>query len=283
MSPELKVLPAVSVSRALPAPWRSLPSCCWQSAWASRPELPLTVLHVPLRRPRRPKAGTVAVASVIGATAPAQADAASIARGRYIVAISGCNDCHTAGYSETGGKVAQSDWLLGQPVGFRGPWGVSYPANLRLTVQSMTEVEWLRFARVERLPPMPWFALRDMGDDDLRSMYRFVRSLGAKGARMRRRWRRTPTSVRRTSSSHRRTCRRCRRPRRRRNRAGGVNPRLSSGTPGAELAVCAVTIVSRCRKSQWETQWDSRWRSAAHRPRGSLCAPCLRHRTRPGR
>jgi mono/diheme cytochrome c family protein len=128
------------------------------------------------------KAVTVAAASVSGAAS--LTDVASIARGRYIVSISGCNDCHTAGYSETGGKVAPSDWLLGQPVGFRGPWGVSYPANLRLTVQSVNEEEWLKFARVERLPPMPWFALRDMSDDDLRSMYRFIRSLGPKGARM---------------------------------------------------------------------------------------------------
>lgn len=115
--------------------------------------------------------------------APAQADAASLARGRYLVATAGCNDCHTAGYAEAGGKVAQSDWLLGTPVGFRGPWGVSYPANLRLTVQSVTENEWLKFARVERLPPMPWFNLRDMNDDDLRSMYRFIKSLGPKGGR----------------------------------------------------------------------------------------------------
>lgn len=61
------------------------------------------------------KAGTVAIAAAAVAV-PAQADAASVARGRYLVAISGCNDCHTAGYSETGGKVPQSDWLLGQPV-----------------------------------------------------------------------------------------------------------------------------------------------------------------------
>lgn len=115
--------------------------------------------------------------------ASAQPDAASIARGRYLVATSGCNDCHTPGYAENGGKTAPSDWLLGTPVGFRGPWGVSYPANLRLTVQSVTEEEWLKFARVERLPPMPWFNLRDMNDDDLRSMYRFIRSLGPKGAR----------------------------------------------------------------------------------------------------
>jgi mono/diheme cytochrome c family protein len=109
--------------------------------------------------------------------------AASVERGRYLVATSGCNDCHTAGYAENGGTTPPSDWLLGAPVGFRGPWGVSYPANLRLTVQGMSEVEWLRFARVQRLPPMPWFNLRDMSDEDLRSMYRFIRSLGPKGER----------------------------------------------------------------------------------------------------
>ena len=180
MSPESKALPAVSrvasaagalaiTSVLLLAVGLGFPPAASAAETASRA----------VTAPQAAKPGAVAVA------ASAQADgAASIARGRYLVAISGCNDCHTAGYSETGGKVPQTDWLLGQPVGFRGPWGVSYPANLRLTVQSMTEPEWLRFARVERLPPMPWFALRDMSDDDLTSLYRFVRSLGAKGQRM---------------------------------------------------------------------------------------------------
>ena len=131
----------------------------------------------------RPAAGAVKVANA-GGPAAMPADATSVARGRYLVSTSGCNDCHTAGYAETGGKTPQADWLTGLPVGFRGPWGVSYPANLRLTVQSVTETEWLRFARVERLPPMPWFSLRDMSDDDLRSVYRFIRTLGPKGVRM---------------------------------------------------------------------------------------------------
>jgi len=39
---------------------------------------------------------------------------------------------------------------------------VSYPANLRLTVQSMTEAPWLVYARAERRPPMPWFNLREI-------------------------------------------------------------------------------------------------------------------------
>lgn len=106
-----------------------------------------------------------------------------IARGRYLVQITGCNDCHTAGYAQRGGKVPASEWLTGVPVGFKGPWGTSYPSNLRLTVQSLTEDQWLQFARAERLPPMPWFALQDMSDADLRAMYQFIRSLGAKGER----------------------------------------------------------------------------------------------------
>ncbi|MEP7245986.1 MAG: cytochrome C [Gammaproteobacteria bacterium] len=108
----------------------------------------------------------------------------SIERGRYVVSISGCNDCHTGGYGETAGRIPESDRLTGLPVGFKGPWGTSYPANLRLTVQTLNESQWLTFARAERLPPMPWFSLRDMSDDDLRSMYRYIRALGPKGTRM---------------------------------------------------------------------------------------------------
>jgi mono/diheme cytochrome c family protein len=108
---------------------------------------------------------------------------ASVERGRYLIAVTGCNDCHTPGYAESGGRLPEAQWLQGAPVGFRGPWGVSYPANLRLTVQDMNETQWLAFARVQRLPPMPWFALRDMSDDDLRSLYRYIRTLGPKGTR----------------------------------------------------------------------------------------------------
>jgi mono/diheme cytochrome c family protein len=181
VSPECKVLPAVSriASAAGALAITSVLLLAVGLGFSSR----ASAEGVSGISPPAAKAGIVAATSG-AAVAAARSDAASIARGRYLVAISGCNDCHTAGYSEGGGNVPQADWLLGQPVGFRGPWGVSYPANLRLTVQGMTEAEWLRFARVERLTPMPWFALRDMSDDDLRSLYRFVRSLGAKGERM---------------------------------------------------------------------------------------------------
>ena len=108
-------------------------------------------------------------------------DAGTLARGRYLVSISGCNDCHTAGYPESGGKVPQDQWLTGSAVGWSGPWGTTYPANLRLVVQSLSESQWLSFARAPRRPPMPWFALRDMSDSDLRAIYQFLRHLGPKG------------------------------------------------------------------------------------------------------
>ena len=113
--------------------------------------------------------------------APSQVHEGSITHGRYLVSISGCNDCHTAGYSRSGGHAPVADWLTGTAVGFQGPWGTTYPANLRLTVQGMTEAQWLVFARAERRPPMPWFSLREMSDRDLTDIYRFIRSLGPAG------------------------------------------------------------------------------------------------------
>jgi mono/diheme cytochrome c family protein len=124
--------------------------------------------------------------SIAGQTAPAAASArpvqdGSIAHGRYLVTIAGCHDCHTPGHAQNGGHAPPSVWLTGSAVGFQGPWGVSYPANLRLTVQSLTEAQWLVFARSERRPPMPWFNLRDMSDQDLADIYRYIRSLGPAG------------------------------------------------------------------------------------------------------
>jgi mono/diheme cytochrome c family protein len=121
--------------------------------------------------------------SAPGSAAEAKADKASVERGRYLVQIGGCNDCHTAGYAEKAGNVPTSDWLTGTPVGFQGAWGTSYAANLRLTLNGLTEDQWVTFARAPRRPPMPWFNLRDMSDGDLRAMYRFVRELGPKGER----------------------------------------------------------------------------------------------------
>ena len=105
-----------------------------------------------------------------------------IERGRYLSVIGGCNDCHTAGYALKAGKLDEQEWLLGDRVGWQGPWGTTYPANLRLYFQKISETDWLKVARTTQMrPPMPWFELQQMTDEDLRAIYRFTRSLGAAG------------------------------------------------------------------------------------------------------
>jgi mono/diheme cytochrome c family protein len=109
-------------------------------------------------------------------------DGASIERGRYLAKIAGCNDCHTPGYAQSAGKVSEAQWLTGDALGWAGPWGTTYPANLRLALQNVSEADWIKRARTTELrPPMPWFALRDMSDNDLRAIYRYVQHLGPAG------------------------------------------------------------------------------------------------------
>jgi mono/diheme cytochrome c family protein len=111
-----------------------------------------------------------------------QKDEAQLKRGRYVVQIGGCNDCHTAGYAPSGGKVPQTQWLMGDALGWSGPWGTTYPTNLRLYMQGLTEDQWLKKAKtLTARPPMPWFNVRAMSTADLRAMYRFIRSLGPVG------------------------------------------------------------------------------------------------------
>lgn len=111
-------------------------------------------------------------------SAPAQ----RIARGRYLVRIGGCNDCHTPGYAAAGGNAPEQQWLVGDRLGMQGPWGTTYPSNLRLFVPSMTEQQWVAYARaMQPRPPMPWFNVRAMNDADLRAIYAFVRSIGPAG------------------------------------------------------------------------------------------------------
>jgi mono/diheme cytochrome c family protein len=126
--------------------------------------------------------GPAAVADT-GPTPKADLGAAAqtLERGRYLTLTSGCNDCHTPGYPEADGNLSPEQWLTGSPVGFQGPWGTTYPANLRLLVQGLSEAQWLARVRQPMRPPMPWFNLRAMDDKDLIAIYRFIRALGPAG------------------------------------------------------------------------------------------------------
>lgn len=134
----------------------------------------------------RPAFRAILLGSVLSASVPtlatgSEASNDSIKRGEYLARIAGCNDCHTAGYPETAGNIPRDQWLTGVNVGFQGPWGTTYPANLRLYFADLGEEQWLARARSPMMPPMPWFALRDMDDEDLMALYHFIKSLGPAG------------------------------------------------------------------------------------------------------
>ncbi len=105
-----------------------------------------------------------------------------IERGKYLVAIAACNDCHTPGWETTPNGVPVSEWLTGSSMGFSGPWGVSYPWNLRTMVHRMSEKDWVQFVRTyQAAPPMPYWSLHNMTESDLGAIYAFIKSLGPKG------------------------------------------------------------------------------------------------------
>jgi phosphoglycerate dehydrogenase-like enzyme/mono/diheme cytochrome c family protein len=132
------------------------------------------------------RVGAVCAATVLCATTGAawarkSSDVSDIARGRYLIMVGSCNDCHTPRFLQEGMKVPEDTWLTGLNVGFQGPWGTTYGPNLRLLMSTLTEDEWLTRARVQRLPPMPSPAMQAMSDADLRAIYRYVRHLGPAG------------------------------------------------------------------------------------------------------
>ena len=147
----------------------------WRTAWrAVRSTGGVIVALVAL-------GGAGSVTSTAASLGKGRAETKQVERGRYLVKTTGCNDCHTPGYIESAGRLEESKWLVGNSLGWQGPWGTTYPANLRLLMQGLTADQWLTVARRQTRPPMPWFALRDMTDADLLAIYYFMRSLGPAG------------------------------------------------------------------------------------------------------
>lgn len=141
-----------------------------------------------------PLACSLAICALLSACQPADAPntvkvdltggprtvaASDVQAGQYIVATSGCNDCHTPMYARTGGaQPPEAEWLKGSPEPHTGPWGTSYGKNLRLTVASHSEDEWVTLLNTgSSLPPMPWPSVRNMSDYDKRAVYRYIKSL----------------------------------------------------------------------------------------------------------
>lgn len=140
----------------------------------------------------------------------------SIRRGAYLVAISGCNDCHSPkvmtpqgpaldtsrllsgynpahpfeGYDERVASGGQFVLFNGDNTAFAGPWGVSYGANITPHETgignwsldqfkiAMRQGKWkgLEGSRT-LLPPMPWQNYRDMTDEDVGAIFAYLRSI----------------------------------------------------------------------------------------------------------
>ena len=138
-----------------------------------------------------------------------------VRRGKYLVTIGGCHDCHTPWIIQPNGQPGpdMSRALSGHPkefkitapaqltsdrwgwagaptnTAFSGPWGVSFAANLTPHDLNGTGI-WtfdifkntIRTGRhwgVARpiLPPMPWFNYREMSDEDLAAVFAYLRTL----------------------------------------------------------------------------------------------------------
>ena len=130
------------------------------------------------------------VAGAFGALAAFAADTPAgsasktelVARGRYLVMLGGCNDCHTPGFALKAGQVPETEWLTGDALGWHGDWGTTYPPNLRLRLGAMDLPTWKAFAKnLKTRPPMPYWAINAMTDEDLEALWTYVHSLGPAG------------------------------------------------------------------------------------------------------
>ncbi len=139
-----------------------------------------------------------------------------VAKGKYLVNLGGCNDCHSPKvFTEMGpvpdttrllsghpsnailapidtSMVQPGKWVLTSGTDFTawvGPWGISYPANLTpdepTGLGTWTEEIFLKALRTGKhmgigrpiLPPMPWHDIGHSTDEDLKAIFAYLKSL----------------------------------------------------------------------------------------------------------
>jgi len=135
---------------------------------------------------KRTVLGAAAAMAMLPSIAHA-ADPATIARGKYLVAIAGCNDCHTPGYFF--GKPDMARFLGGSDVGFEIP-GLGTFVGPNLTPDKATGLgSWTDAQVVTALqkgerpdgrtlaPIMPWHAFASLTKQDADAIVAFLRSL----------------------------------------------------------------------------------------------------------
>lgn len=111
------------------------------------------------------------------------------AAGAYLLIVGSCHDCHTPNWTESGGKTSKDSLMTGRGLGFKGSWGVDYSKNLRVIADREGEDHWVKTLKTaddgDGHLPMPWHNTALMSDEDLRAMWKYVKSLGpAQGERI---------------------------------------------------------------------------------------------------
>ena len=141
---------------------------------------------------RRLQRATLAVALACAGLAVAlkptdAADKKMVARGKYLVSINGCNDCHTPGYFF--GKPDMAKYLGGSDVGFGIP-GLGVFVGPNLTPDKATGLGKWTTAQIvaamtegktpegrELAPIMPWRALANLTKSDAEAIALYLQSL----------------------------------------------------------------------------------------------------------
>lgn len=135
------------------------------------------------------RAAVAACAGVLGMAFinAAGAQQAQAERGKYLVSIAGCNDCHTPGYFF--GKPDMNRYLGGSEVGFEIPGlGVFHGPNLTpdpetglgnwSVGQIVTALQTGKRPDGRELAPiMPWRAFASLTKDDATAIAVFLKSL----------------------------------------------------------------------------------------------------------
>ena len=142
-----------------------------------------------------------------------------VQQGKRFVTLGGCHDCHSPKKMTPQGPMVDSSQMLSghpanaplPPIGanatkpgnwylmgpdvtaFVGPWGISYAANLTpdtaTGLGNWSEAQFIQTLRTGKhlgmengrpiLPPMPWYNFAQLPDDDLKSIFAYLKSLPA--------------------------------------------------------------------------------------------------------
>lgn len=135
-----------------------------------------------------------------------------VARGKFLVNVAGCNDCHSPKIMTPMGPVPDTTrllsghpehdqlpppgkspgWVLFSPdlTAAVGPWGTSFSANLTPDTSGIGTWTFDQFRLALRegkskglpaarplLPPMPWPTIGKMSDEDLSAIFAYLKSL----------------------------------------------------------------------------------------------------------